>query len=40
MSAVPELDYKNQPDNHDLDHIPGTYGTPIIGETFPWIKDV
>ncbi len=39
-SAQPDLDYRNQPDNTDLDHIPGDWGLPLVGETFPLIKDV
>ena len=31
------LDYTKHKDNHDLDHLPGTYGKPLIGHTFPFL---
>ena len=39
--ALPaEYDYKSQPDCTDLDHIPGTFGLPVIGH-LPWVlKDL
>ncbi|TNF35922.1 MAG: cytochrome P450 [Gammaproteobacteria bacterium] len=43
MASPAELnpDYRNHPDNRaGLDHIPGNWGLPVIGETFPMIKDV
>jgi cytochrome P450 len=30
-------DYTRHPDNKQLDHIPGTYGTPLIGNTFRFV---
>ena len=30
-------DYIAQPDNTNLDHIPGSYGLPIIGDTFGFV---
>ena len=32
----PGYDYKTQPDCTDLDHIPGTFGLPVIGH-LPWV---
>ena len=32
----PGYDYKTQPNCTDLDHIPGTFGLPIIGH-LPWV---
>jgi cytochrome P450 len=32
-SGVTSLAYKTQPDNHDLDHIPGTDGLPYFGSS-------
>ena len=35
MSSVAEqLDYKSKPNNRDLEHIPGNYGLPIVGNSF------
>jgi len=31
--------YVNEKDNRDLSQIPGTYGYPIIGHTFDFLKD-
>ena len=33
-------DYKLAPDCTDLDHVPGTFGLPIIGQTFSLVKDL
>ena len=30
-------DYVAQRDNTDLDHIPGNYGLPVIGDTFGFV---
>lgn len=32
-------DYLDKKDNRDLAQIPGSYGLPIIGHTFDFIKD-
>ncbi len=32
-------DYVTQRDNRNLEHIPGSYGTPIFGQTFPFITE-
>ena len=31
-------DYAALPDNTHLDHIPGTYGLPLIGDTFSFVQ--
>jgi len=31
--------YMNEKDNRDLSRIPGTYGLPVIGHTFEFLKD-
>ena len=33
------VDYRSAKDNHDLSHIPGSFGLPIIGDTFKLVKD-
>lgn len=35
----PYGDYIHQPNNNQLDHIPGDYGLPLIGHTIGYIKD-
>ncbi|TNF34456.1 MAG: cytochrome P450 [Gammaproteobacteria bacterium] len=40
MSTATSLDYTQQPDNKDLDHIPGEYGLPWVGKAIPIMKDV
>lgn len=38
MSAAnAPTDYVNAKDNKDLDHLPGDYGKPFIGHTFPFL---
>ncbi|WP_159931216.1 cytochrome P450 [Oceanicoccus sp. KOV_DT_Chl] len=37
MAAVPANDYVTAKDNQDLDHLPGKYGKPFIGYTFPFL---
>ena len=32
--------YKEAKDNHKLDHIPGSYGMPVIGHTVALVKDL
>ena len=32
-------DYIAQRDNKDLQHIPGDYGTPLFGQTFPFVTE-
>lgn len=39
-AAQSTLDYTQQPDNKELDHIPGDYGLPFIGKAIPMMKDV
>lgn len=31
--------YVNEPNNRDLDHLPGDYGPPFVGHTFKFLKD-
>ena len=38
MQAASE-DYIGQRDNKDLQHIPGDYGTPLFGQTFPFVTE-
>ncbi len=38
MQAATE-DYINQRDNRNLQHIPGDYGTPLLGQTFPFVTE-
>jgi cytochrome P450 len=40
MATVLTGDYRDHKDNHKLDHIPGSFGLPIIGHTFPLVKDL
>jgi cytochrome P450 len=41
MAATqPKDDYRDRPDNHDLDHIPGTWGYPIVGSALALIDDL
>ena len=39
MPTNAEADYKRHEDNHDLAHIPGDFGLPIVGQTFSLVKD-
>lgn len=32
-------DYIHEPNNKNLDHLPGEYGLPFIGQTIPFLKD-
>lgn len=32
-------DYIHEPNNRNLDHLPGDYGYPLIGHTFQFLKD-
>lgn len=36
---APYGDYIHQPNNNNLDHIPGDYGLPVIGHTIGYLKD-
>ncbi len=38
-TASAELSYKTAPDNHDLSHIPGDFGWPVIGHTLALVND-
>ncbi|MGB1543162.1 MAG: cytochrome P450, partial [Spongiibacter marinus] len=40
MATAVNTDYKLAPNNDKLDHIPGSFGWPIIGHTFPLVKDL
>ncbi|MBD2857793.1 cytochrome P450 [Spongiibacter sp. KMU-158] len=40
MATALTHDYREHKDNHDLKHIPGTFGPPIIGHTFPLVRDL
>ncbi len=40
MSNAVASDYKLAKDNHKLDHIPGSFGWPIIGQTIDLVKDL
>lgn len=40
MATVASHDYREHKDNHDLKHIPGSFGVPIIGHTFALVKDL
>lgn len=37
MATASEQDYVNFKDNMNLDHLPGKYGKPFIGHTFPFL---
>ncbi len=39
MTAVATPEYVHHKDNHRLNHIPGSYGTPLIGDTFKLLED-
>lgn len=39
MNQLAEPDYVAHRDNHKLDHIPGHYGLPLLGETFSLLSD-
>ena len=39
-STAVNTDYKLAPDCTDLKHIPGSFGLPVIGHTFPLVKDL
>jgi cytochrome P450 len=39
MAVSESSSYLDESDNRDLAHIPGTYGSPIIGHTFDFLKD-
>ena len=39
-STAVNTDYKQAPDCTDLQHIPGSFGMPIIGHTFALVKDL
>lgn len=40
MAIVANDNYREQPDNTKLDHIPGDYGLPVLGYTIPLVKDL
>ena len=40
MSTTVNLSYKEAKNNEKLDHIPGSFGLPIIGQTFQLVKDL
>lgn len=40
MATAVNTDYKLAPNNNKLDHIPGSFGWPVIGHTFPLVKDL
>lgn len=41
QATAAELDYRLQPDNTDLDHIPGEYGViPYLGKTIQLVNDL
>lgn len=40
MATAISTEYKSEKDNHDLSHIPGTFGWPIIGQTIALVKDL
>lgn len=40
QASASDIDYKNAPDNNDLDHIPGEYGLPFFGKAVPIMTDL
>lgn len=38
MAIAPKQDYINCKDTMNLDHLPGTYGKPLIGHTLPFLN--
>jgi cytochrome P450 len=40
LTSPDEEDYKNQPDCIELDHIPGNFGWPFIGNMIEWVRDL
>jgi cytochrome P450 len=40
MTAAVNPSYKECKNNEKLDHIPGSFGLPIIGQTFQLVKDL
>ncbi len=40
MKDITEGDYKQATDNHDLNHIPGSFGRPVVGHYFDMVKDI
>jgi cytochrome P450 len=40
MTTVASTSYKDCKNNTNLDHIPGSFGLPIIGQTFSLVKDL
>ncbi|MDX1505234.1 MAG: cytochrome P450 [Spongiibacter sp.] len=40
MATAVNTGYKQAKNNENLDHIPGSFGWPVIGYTFPLVKDL
>ena len=40
MSSAVSTEYKLAKNNTDLGHIPGSFGLPVIGYTFPLVRDL